>query len=151
MAVYREGIVENGGELYPGLSPSEQCIKSENAFLAYLREDFFPQADAMYAVWVVDGVYRSALRLEPYKDGLLLEALETAPDARRMGYAYKLMGAVISFLTDTQWRRIYSHIAKRNIPSVSVHRKCGFKKISDCATYIDGTVTQKSATYCIEL
>ena len=151
MAVYRESNLANCKSFYSDLTADEQLKKAETVFLSYLREDFFRQKNAVYAIWVVDGVYRSALRLEPYKDGLLLQALETAPDARRTGCAYKLMEAVIAFLRTTQWRRVYSHIEKRNTPSIGVHRKCGFKQISDSATYIDGTVTQSSATFCIEL
>ena len=151
MLVYRQSNLENGEEFYPDFSPIEQLIKVENAFLAYLRQDFFQQKNAMYAIWIVDGIYLAALRLEPYKDGLLLQALETAPEVRRNGYAYKLMASVVSFLRTTQWRRVYSHIAKRNVPSIGVHTKCGFQRISESATYIDGTVTQNSATYCIEL
>ena len=144
MAVYRESNF-NDYQLGYGLR------NAEDAFLSYLREDFFRQKNALYAVWIVSGIYRSALRLEPYKDGLLLEALETAPDARRNGFAYQLMKSTISFLRSTKWRRVYSHRAKHNTPSICAHTKCGFQRISESATYIDGTVTQNSATYCVEL
>lgn len=151
MSVYSEGNLENGEMLFGDLSADIQRIKAEDTFLSYLREDFFHQPDAVYAVWVEDNNYLSALRLEPYKDGLLLEALETAPNARRKGYACKLIGAVFSYLGATPWNKVYSHISKRNLPSIGVHKKCGFVQVSDCATYIDGTVTQNSATYCYEL
>ena len=77
IAVYDESIREN----------SERFLISkwqgEDAFLSYLEEDFFRQKSAFYAIWLVENSYQSALRLEPYRDGLLLEALETAPNARR--------------------------------------------------------------------
>lgn len=123
----------------------------ETDFLSYLREDFFRQKGAFYAVWVVDGVYKSALRLEPYRDGMLLQALETAPGERRKGYAFNLMTDVIAYLKTKDCTTIYSHIHKKNIPSLQVHRKCGFREVSDTATLLDGTVTQNFCTMCCEL
>ena len=146
MAVYIEGNRENGAELYPDDSEQMQIQKAEEDFISYLREDFFRHVGSFYAVWVVDSCYKAALRLEPYRDGLLLEALETAPDARRQGFAFSLMNAVLDYLRDGAYKSVYSHIRKTNIPSLGVHQKCGFTKISDSATYVDGTVTQRSCT-----
>lgn len=151
MAVYYEGNVENGAEMFSDYTPSQQLLLAENAFLSYLREDFFTHSGAMYAVWVVDGRYRAALRLEPYRDGLLLEALETAPNDRRKGYAYSLIRSVFDYLGSRDDKCVYSHVSKRNIPSLEIHKKCGFEIISDSAVYIDGTVTQKSYTLCYHL
>ena len=36
-------------------------------FLSYLREDFFRQPNAVYAVWLEDSVYKSAVRLERHE------------------------------------------------------------------------------------
>lgn len=93
------------------------------------------------------GEYISALRLEPYKDGLLLEALETAPRHRRKGYGYQLLKAVLNAFPD---RKIYSHVSKRNVPSLAIHEKCGFRKISDAAAYIDGSVNERAVTLCYQ-
>jgi len=151
MAVYIEGNRENGAENYPEDAEQTQIQKAEEDFISYLREDFFQKKDAVYAVWEIEKRYRAALRLEPYKDGLLLEALETAPEDRRRGYAFSLINAVLSILRGGKYRIIYSHINKRNLPSLGVHKKCGFTKISDSATYVDGTVTQRSCTMCYKL
>ena len=151
MAVYCEGNTENGQEMFSDYDPAEQLRFAENAFLSYLREDFFAHRDSMYMVWVVDGRYRAALRLEPYMDGLLLEALETAPEDRRKGYAYSLISSVFDYLNTRDHKRVYSHVSKRNIPSLEIHKKCGFEIISDSATYIDGTVTRNSYTLCHQL
>lgn len=139
IGVYAESIRENAERF------SMDQYQGENAFLDYLSEDFFRQQGAFYALWTEDGVYRSALRLEPYRDGLLLQALETAPNARRCGYAAKLMIAV---LENTNGKAVYSHISKRNKASMDLHKKCGFVVIADFADLLDGTVSQSYYTLC---
>ena len=121
-------------------------------FLSYLREDFFRQKDAFYALWFIDGRYKAALRIEPYADdGLLLTALSTASESRRCGYASALVTQVLEHLHSTPYMILYSHIDKKNVPSLKLHQKCGFQLFSDSAKYIDGTVTQKSCTMCYDL
>lgn len=135
MEVYIEG---NGKQAESG-----GLLQAEQEFYQYLRECFFQTPDAVYAIWVENNKYISALRLEPYKDGLLLNALETAPQHRNQGYACKLLNAV---LTQFAGKKIYSHVGKENAPSLAVHKKCGFQKISDFAAYIDGSVDFKAVT-----
>lgn len=137
MEVYIEGNLEKAEEA--------SLLQAEQDFYQYLKDCFFPTFGAVYAVWVEENEYISALRLEPYKEGLLLEALETAPKHRRKGYAFQLIQAVLAQFPD---QTIYSHISKRNIPSLAVHEKCGFRKISDSATYIDGSVNSRAVTLC---
>lgn len=149
--VYTQSHTDYGRKCLPELSSHEQLTRAQEDFLSYLREDFFQQKDAFYAVWIVDGIYQSALRLEPYRDGMLLQALETAPNARRKGYASSLIAEVLKNLQGSSYKAVYSHVEKRNIPSLAVHKNCGFQKLSDSATYIDGTVTQKSCTLCYYL
>ena len=144
MEVYGEGNRENGVRLWPDLSENQQILRAEQDFIAYLREDFFWVEDAYYAIWEEDGRYLSALRLEPFEDGLLLEALETRPDCRGRGYATKLLQAVLA----QESRTIYSHVEKKNTASLRTHEKCGFVKISDCARYIDGSVSAGAFTLC---
>ena len=133
MAVYEEGNRESDKGL----------LQAEQDFYQYLRHDFFAVPGAYYALWQEGGEYVSALRFEPYKDGILLEALETAPTKRRMGYGEKLMRAVLPME-----KKIYSHVSKRNIASLNIHEKCGFQRISEQATYIDGSVNNKCCTLC---
>lgn len=128
-----------------------QDPQKEDDMISYLREDFFRQKDAVYAIWVVDDIYRSALRLEPYRDGLLLQALETSPNDRRRGYGYALLMQALAYLHDTDYTGVYSHVAKMNKASLALHTKCGFYQISDSARFIDGTVTQNSCTMYIAL
>jgi GNAT superfamily N-acetyltransferase len=78
---------------------------------------------------------------------LLLEALETHPPHRRKGYAEQLIYAV---LEKYRPEKLYSHISHRNGPSIGVHQKCGFRKISDAARYADGSVNSRCGTYLYE-
>lgn len=144
MELYIEGNRENAAEFYPNLPEGQGLLCQEQSFRQYLEEVFFAGSGTVYAIWEEKGIYISALRLEPYEDGLLLEALETAPDFRRKGNAEKLIRAVqAAFPT-----RIYSHVSKRNRASLAVHEKCGFSQILDYARYIDGSVARNAVTLC---
>ena len=144
MQVYAEGAAENGADDYPDLPPNEQILRAEQDFYAYLQTGFFTQPGDLYCIWEEQGVYVSALRLQKYQDGWLLEALETHPDYRRQGYACRLIQAVLEELHP---ERLYSHIGHRNIASQATHLKCGFHKISDHARYADGSVNSHCGTY----
>ncbi|MBE6958328.1 MAG: GNAT family N-acetyltransferase [Ruminococcaceae bacterium] len=143
MTVYEEGNRENGAFFWPELSEGQQLHRAEEDFYQYLQEVFFPVKGAVYAIWQEDGVYKSALRLEPYDDGLLLEGLETAPDHRRRGHAEKLIRAVL----EAYPQRIYSHVSKKNVPSLSIHKKCGFTQVLDYAKEIDGSFLRSAVTF----
>ena len=144
MAVYQEGNRENGEEFYPDLPAGQQMLRAEQDFYTYLSDCFFREPGAAYYIWSEGGHYVSALRLEPYQDGLLLEALETHPDYRRRGYAACLICAVLKKLRP---EKVYSHIGHRNMASQAVHAKCGFHKVSDHARYADGSVNSYCGTY----
>ena len=147
MAVYEEGNRENGQDLYPDLSDREQLLQAEQDFYTYLVDCFFATPRAAYYLWSDNGCYVSALRLEPYQDGLLLEALETHPDLRGRGYAKALIRAA---LATVETEKIYVHISRRNAPSIAVHTACGFHKILSYAVYADGSVLSSSDTYLYE-
>lgn len=144
MEIYREGNAENGRDLYPEETPERQLMLAEQDFYDYLCQVFFRTEGAVYLIWTEAGRYVSALRLEPYQDGLLLEALETAPDQRHKGYGKKLIQAALDQFGD---QKIYSHVHKGNVPSRRVHEACGFRKLLDHAVYADGSVLQNSVTY----
>lgn len=142
MDIYVEGNVENAACFYPDLSPAEGLKKHEQGFHDYLETGFFAQENARYCIWETDGAYVAALRLESYRDGLLIEALETKPDCRRQGYASALIEAVQAAVPS----RLYAHISKRNTASLQTHGKCGFRRISEQAVYTDGTVNTNHCT-----
>jgi len=147
MAVYEEGNRENGEEFWPDMEEGQRILRAEQEFYQYLREIFFPTENARYYVWEEQGNYVSALRLEPYRDGMLLEALETHPDHRRKGYAAMLIQGVQEQLPHG---KIYSHVSKRNHASLKTHAKCGFRRIAEYAVEIDGSVSNRSCTLCWE-
>ena len=138
MDVYIEGNEEKAKEYGDG-----GLLRAEQEFYSYLQEDFFKTTDAFYCIWQDNGKSVSALRLEPYRDGWLLEALETAPEFRKRGYAKALVQAVIAYMDN---RVIYSHVSKSNVASLQTHSTCGFEIWKDCAMYIDGSVNQRAFT-----
>lgn len=151
MEVYAEACVENGQEFWPDLPVVEQIRRSQEHFRAYLAEQFFAKPETAYAVWIIEGHYTSALRLEPKWDGLLMEALETRPDARQQGHASALIAAVqTNFLQlpplDHPIIRIYSHVHKANLPSLRTHESCGFQRYHDHIIRNDGTTSDRFYT-----
>ena len=72
MNVYEEGIGIAGREHYANYPVNLQSIYAEQDFYTYL-EEFFKEPTARYAIWLNDMCYVSALRIEPYMDGLLLK------------------------------------------------------------------------------
>ena len=129
MRLYREGNKENGAVFYPQEAPETRLALAERDFRAYLLEDFFSKSGVRYCIWEEHTVYLSALRLEPFDNGLLLEALETHPDHRLRGHAKALILAVLAKLP--QGTRIYSHVDKENTPSLATHLRCGFSILHD--------------------
>ena len=145
MELYVQDNLEHGRELWPDEPEERRIMLSEQAFYAYLRDDFFKTPGAVYALWEAYGQYVSALRLETHRAGLLLEALTTREDQRQKGYATALIRAV---LESRAGEKIYSHVNKHNIPSLKTHENCGFQIISDHAVYLDGSVNDRSYTLC---
>lgn len=143
MDVYAQSNRENAEDFFPQLSGTQGIAMVEQQFYTYLQEVFFKTQNSRYCVWAEAGKYVSALRLEPYRDGLLLEALETAPEQRRKGYGSSLM---LTALAQIQGEPVYSHVGKRNAASLTLHTGCGFEKIQDFAVYIDGSVSQNAVT-----
>jgi len=124
----------------------DERLKLRNQLYDYLADDFFRVKAAFYAVWVVDGDYVSALRIEPFDDGYLVEALQTKMSERRKGYAEKLLNAVLNCERFLNSRPVYAHIYKNNRASMAVHRACGFQPYLDHAVFIDGTVSGNACT-----
>ena len=151
MDIYEEGNLENAAENFPYEPENQWLLLAEQAFYQYLKECFFTSEDAVYAIWIVNNRYVSAARLESYRDGLLLEALETIPERRNHGTACALIWAVQAHLRAQGAGKIYSHVSKRNPASIAVHEKCGFRKLYDYAVYADGSVDSYSRTYIYEV
>jgi len=150
MNVYAQSNALNGAEQYADSSQTLQIFEAEQNFYHYLNDVFFHQKDSFYAVWEADERYAAALRIEPYSDGYLLCGLETAPDVRRRGYASALILAVQKYLANEGEYKIYSHISKKNKPSLEVHNRCGFEIVLDYALYSDGSVLHNHYTLVLD-
>ena len=141
-SICRESLLEQGRTEYPSLSEGQALEQAELDLWEYLRTDFFSQ-HGLYAFWEKEGRPVSALRLEPFRDGMLLEALETMPEERCKGNAKALIAAVQKEFCPCV---LYSHVAKDNLPSLKVHRECGFTEESDHAVFVDGSVSSRYFT-----
>lgn len=136
-------------DFYAG-SQEADCIGSGEAVYDFFL-DFFSQRDAFCAMWEESGKCLSVLRIQPYLDGVLLTGVETDRQQRGKGYAFLLACQVIGVLRQRGYTKLYSHVDRKNIPSQKFHKKCGFYKLRDTARLLDGTVTTKMDTLCIEL
>lgn len=150
MDVYEESNRLNGSMHYRRLSDSEQLIMAENDFYTFFKDSFFTDG-GLCAVWIAEGRYVAALRLERYRNGLLLEGLETAPNARGRGYATALVGHVLAHLREQKYTTVYSHVMKNNWMSLAVHNANGFRIVQDYAAFVDGSVSHNSYTLCYQL
>lgn len=141
MAVYEESNRQNARDQWPDLTEMEGLYRAEMEFYQYLRQDFFTMGDGMYALWREKDEIVSAVRFERWRDGWLLEGLETRPDARGRGFA----GALLSAALEEVPGKVYSHVARKNKASLAVHRKSGFRETEDSAmvdgSYLPGFVT----------
>jgi len=149
MEVYSQSNQEAAARMC-NIPPAFALEMAEQDFCQYLREVFFQTPGAIYIILEDDDRYVSAARLEPYRDGLLLAGLETRPSARKRGYATQLLQGIQKYLTKLGGKRLYSHVHKKNIPSLRLHEKLGFREISDMAVYLDGSVDNHSVTLCYD-
>ena len=150
-SIYADSLAQNGKQEYPCLSENEQYLCARQDLYRYLQSSFFKTRGAFYALWELDGNCSSALRIEPYQDGVILTALQTAPNAQGKGFAKALVKAVIAYLAQDECTKIYSHIDDRNTASIAVHIACGFEKKLDHAVFLDGSYSQNASTYVCNL
>ena len=141
MRVYEQDNLERAQQRWPDEPEFRRLALAEaDAYEELLG--FFEQPGAVQYVLAEAGRYRSALRLESYRDGLLLTGLATAPAEQGRGYATALLRAVLE-----RHDRVYSHIDNENLASIRVHEKCGFVRISDSAILLDGSASTRMGTY----
>lgn len=134
MAVYAESNMENTAYFYPKETDKAAAVaKVEAGFLDFLKNEFFQYTKAACWVWEENGVWLSALRTCEIEDGLYyLEALETRPDCRKMGYGSALLAAVVEALKAAGSFRLCDCVSKGNAASLKTHEKCGFQIVSEC-------------------
>lgn len=144
--IYEEYFTQNLMDRHIEVS-AFALLREQQEFYDFLL-DFFRADGSIYAVWMDNERYCSAVRLEKYLDGYLLAGLETATNMRRKGYATNLIKSIIEYCEANRSLPIYSHISDSNIPSIKVHKNNGFCAIKDFAVYLDGSVDHRSKTYC---
>lgn len=143
--IYKEGFSLRGEKAYPFLSENERILRAQEDTYHYLRDEFYSLKGAYYAFWVEDDRWICALRMRPYQNGMLMDALETAPAFRNQGFARKLLREVLLQLPPDIY--VYSRILRRNKASVRVHLQCGFQKHKPFAVFLDGSFRADADTY----
>lgn len=146
MDIYREDNIENTDYFYPDMKDKAHALaRVEQDFLHYLETDFFFKPGN--ACWVLEenGVWVSALRLSEIAPGdYYLEALETHPDFRRRRCAVRLLEAVLAELRAQGPFRLRDCVGKKNVPSLGVHEKCGFRiAAQDGTDCLSGEVNER--------
>ena len=133
MDVYAESNFENTDYFFPDETDKDVAVrKVEEGFCTFLKEEFFSREGNAYWILEENGVWVSALRLNSINDGLYyLEALETKPDCRKLGYGTKLLKSVIEELGKAGPFCICDCVSKKNTASVRTHEKCRFRIVSD--------------------
>ena len=143
MEIYAESNLDTAREQWPELSQAEGLCRAEMEFYQYLRQDFFTQGDSFYVLALAGKKPVAAARMERWRDGWLLEGLETHPDHRGRGYGTEVLAAAVAEVTET----VYAHVKRSNLPSLRVHEKCGFHMTQTTAmvdgSYLPGFVTMK--------
>lgn len=144
--VYAQSNLLIGEQHFPNAPRYEQQLFGEQVLYDQFRELFY-DLKGFCAVWSAEGRCKAALRLIPYRDGYLLTGLETAPDAREQGYAKLLLEASCLYLRDIGCKALYSHVDKRNLPSLRVHVACVFERVLEHAVFLDGSVVNSHCTF----
>lgn len=134
MEIYSGSNGEQARCQWPDLPREQGLYRAEQEMYDFLRYDFFTRQDAFCALWREGTVPVSAVRLERWRDGWLLEGLETRPDCRGKGYAEQLLETVLPLVSGT----IYSHVHGGNQASLKLHEKMGFR-ISAATAMLDGS------------
>lgn len=147
MAIYAESNAENAAYFFPDCTDEEERRKkTEAAFSQYIQNDFLAGGKNAYCVLCEDGRWVSALRLYALEGFYYMEALETAPALRRLGYGAKLLGAVLRSLEAKGPFILRDSVGKRNEASLATHKKCGFTiEHEDAVDYLDGGAATPSS------
>lgn len=127
-SVYSEASYEVAKKERKTISEAEQY------YVERFLEKFKGRNEITYYVLKMNEEWVSALRLIKNEDFYFIEALETAPEQRRKGYASKLIKMLLQELED-EHVVIRSNVRKTNIASLVTHQKCGFvieEETEDC-------------------
>lgn len=141
MEVYKESNYENM------ISLSYDCLDDlESAYKEYLKKDFLENKDNYLAILADGQSYLSALRLHREDGGYLIEAIETKPEFRNLGYGLSLLFLVRKRIPEGFYLR--SEVSEKNIKSIGLHKKLTFdekEKIANTIIFISKGQRKKKA------
>lgn len=129
MDLYEESNRENLSmvESNPGEKTDKNILyqKVRESYKAYIKNEFLKEGKNRLAILIDGEKYLAGLRI--YDDGkfYLLEALETNPIYRRMGYGERLVRKVVKSLE--KGKEIRVEVGLSNKKSLALHKKVGFK------------------------
>ena len=126
-ALYRESSLENAVDWYPDLPEEAALQKYEAGYREHLL-GAFREEHGILLLLEKEGVYLSALRLYPQEQNLFfLEALETHPKYRQMGYGKRILQEMMLYLHQNHpGCTVWSSVSRKNRISISTHRAAGF-------------------------
>lgn len=138
--IYPEGCWENARYHHPNQDDFRAAMEEEAEYFArFLKEKFLAKEGNRYYVLEVEGEWVSALRLTPVEDFYYLEALETAPKQRKMGYGTRVLQETIRHLQKQGPLTIRDNVKKDNLASLATHRRCGFRiEHENAINYLNG-------------
>lgn len=145
MEIYRESNKENAEYFYPDMDKTEATRRVAREFVEFVKRDFLNGTNR-YLVWEQDGVWVSTLRLYLVREGFYyIEALETHPDFRRMGYGARVLSETLKTLEKNGPFEVHDCVSKKNAASIATHLKCGFVIDSDVGVdYLNGERNERA-------
>lgn len=128
LSIFQESTQENLPSFYPDLPKPQALERYETDFWHYICGDFQKEGGIL-AILGDDGSYRSSVRLYPKGEGIYdIEAFETRPDSRRMGYGRKLYQRVIARLEGIEGKIcLRADTGRNNQASIAAHLSAGFQ------------------------
>ena len=138
--IYREGFLATISYFSPRDTDPERGLRMvEEKFLEYYRTDFFAVPGRRCYVLEDGGRWVSTIRLFPVpgQPGVWhAEALETAPDCRRRGYARSLFSLLFRELEAEGPFTLTDTVNQTNAASLALHTACGFECFQDPAVSV---------------
>ena len=129
MDLYEESNRENLSmvESNPGEKTDKNILyqKVRESYKAYIKNEFLKEGKNRLAILIDGEKYFAGLRIYDEGKFYLLEALETNPIYRRMGYGERLVREVVKSLE--RGKEIRAEVGLSNKKSLALHKKVGFK------------------------
>lgn len=129
MDIYEESNRENLSmvESDPGEKTDKNILyqKVRESYKSYIKNEFLKDRKNRLAILIDGEKYLAGLRIYDEGNFYLLEALETNPIYRRMGYGERLVRGVLKALE--KGKEIRAEVSVSNKKSLALHEKVGFK------------------------